>query len=107
MTELTMGPAANLDSTKSRPTSSVTPPRGGQSPSTAEPSRLPAEVIRCLVERSTRTQGLPAQVVDATTLRAVAILIAHQPTEPRQRTSAATDRARSEEDGCDRRPPES
>ena len=95
MTELTMGPAANLDSTKSRPTSSVTPPRRRRSPSTAEQSRPPAEVIRGLVERSAGAQGLPARVVDAATLRTVAIVIAGQPNKPRERT-AARERARSE-----------
>jgi len=64
-----------------------------------------AEFVRQLVERSVGTQGLPARVADEPTLRAVAIVMAHQPNTPEERTSAASDRARSEkEDDRGRRP---
>ncbi len=72
------------------------------SPKTAVP------VAACtLATASAKAQGLPAHVADASVLRAVAVLIAHQPNQhvARKRTSAATDRARSEkEDDRDRRP---
>ena len=71
----------------------------------SDATRPRAEVVRQLVERSVGTQRLPVQVVDAATLRAVAIVMAHQPSKPKQRTSAASDRARSEmEDDRYRRP---
>ena len=66
---------------------------------------FPPEAAHDIVERSRTAQGLPERIVDAATLRAVAIVIAHQSNKPRERTSAASDRARSDmEDDNVRRP---
>jgi len=68
---------------------------GRKAPDMATARSLGAEVVRHLVESSAGAQGLPARVVDAATLRMVAIVIARQPNKPRER-AAARDRTRSE-----------